>query len=259
MTGTRDATSYFDGRSASYDAQYDARSPEGYALRSRLAVVRRLVGPGPGELLDAGMGPGRLVAELEAAGWDVSGIDASPAMVEEARRRAPGAGGRLLRAEIEALPFPNESFDAVVATGVLEYADVHRALDELARVLRPGGITVVSYPNPRALYGIWKSGVHYPLVRALKRIGRRPEPWLPRGGPTIAPERFSAFLAETGLSVETVEPASYLVIPSPLDTVVAPLSARVGEALERRASSAAPVLATQVVYRSHKPQPDAVV
>jgi SAM-dependent methyltransferase len=240
VSGTPEAAAYFDGRSTLYDAQYDAPTAHGYALRSRLAVVRGLLGPGPGRLLDAGMGAGRLLADLEAAGWTVSGIDASQAMVEAARRRLTAAADRLLQAEIEALPFPDEAFDAVVATGVLEYADLRGALAELARVLRPGGVAVVSYPNPRALYGLWKSRIHYGVLRGLKRVARRPEPWLPRGGPAVGRDRFAGLLAGAGLSLQAVEHASYLVIPSPL---------------ERHASGAAPVLATQLVYASRKPPP----
>ena len=131
MTGS-DAATYFGGRTSVYDSAYDRVDADGHALRARLAVVLRMLGSGGGEALDAGMGPGRLCAELDARGWTVSGIDASEQMVEVARDRLPMARERLLRAEIEALPFAPESFDAVAATGVLEYADVTRAVSELA-------------------------------------------------------------------------------------------------------------------------------
>ena len=68
--------------------------------------------------------------------------------------------------KIESLPFADGSFDAVLATGVLEYSELERALPELARVLRPGGLAVVSYPNPRNLYGLWKTRAWYRLPHA---------------------------------------------------------------------------------------------
>ena len=66
------------------------------------------------------------------------GVDASAEMVALARERLPDARDRLAQGSVEELPFEDASFDAVAATGVLEYADVPRALGELARVLRPG-------------------------------------------------------------------------------------------------------------------------
>ena len=70
----------------------------------------------------------------------MSGVDLSPAMVAAARRRLPELADRLVEGPIEQLPFDTESFDAVAATGVLEYAtrDLPGAVAELARVLRPG-------------------------------------------------------------------------------------------------------------------------
>ena len=134
MTARPGAATYFGGRTTLYDSHYDAANADGHSLRARLAVALRLLGGGPGTALDAGMGPGRLCAELATLGWTVSGIDASAEMVDAARLRLPDAADRLLRAEIEQLPFEDESFDRVAATGVLEYADVPRALAELARV-----------------------------------------------------------------------------------------------------------------------------
>ena len=75
-----------------------------------------------GRVLDVGMGTGRLCAELDRRGWEVSGVDLSPAMVVSARRRLPQLAERLVEGPIEHLPFDDESFDAVAATGVLEYA-----------------------------------------------------------------------------------------------------------------------------------------
>jgi SAM-dependent methyltransferase len=204
------------------------------------AALRR-VGPGPGDLLDAGMGPGRLCRELDQRGWTVTGIDASPDMVDLARRRLPDARDRLFEARIEALPFADASFDVVVATGVLEYADVEAALAEIRRVLRPEGRAVVSYPNPRALYAIWKTRVIYPIAHVARR--RAPS----RGGGRITPEAFQERLAEVGLELQFADYTSFIVVPSPVDRVLPRLSAALGRSRERRARWAS-MLATQVVF-----------
>jgi SAM-dependent methyltransferase len=173
-------------------------------------------------------------------------------MVELARRRLPEASERLITARIEELPFPDASFDLVSATGVLEYAEVPRALAELARVLRPGGRAVVSYPNPDAVYGIWKSRVWYRAVRTAKRLLRRPFPDLPRGGPRIRPAAFDEHLRDAGLEPVSSNHTSVLVLPTPLDLVLPRAAARLGRRFEGRAEGSTSRLATQVVYLARK-------
>jgi len=243
------APAYFGDRAALYDASYDRRDADGYALRSRLAAVLRLAGDGPGEALDVGMGPGRLCGELDARGWTVSGVDAAPEMVEAARRRLPGAAQRLSCARTEELPFPPASFDLVTATGILEYAVLERALAEIVRVLRPGGRAVVSYPNPRALYGIWKTRAWYPSVRAGKRVARRRHPELPRGGDEIPPERFLTVLRSCGLEPVVTVHTSFLTLPTPLERLLPRTTVRIGERCERIGSGGR-LLATQIVYET---------
>ena len=81
----------FDAEAARYDAAYDASGAPGRALRDRLATVLELAGDGPGDVLDAGMGPGRLLAALERRSWRVSGVDVSAEMLALARARLPEA------------------------------------------------------------------------------------------------------------------------------------------------------------------------
>lgn len=248
MQPASSAGAYFDRRAARYDDAYDAPGPDGYALRSRLAAVLELVGSGPGAALDAGMGPGRLLAELVGRGWTVSGLDASAEMVEAARWRLPEAAERLVVGDIVRLPFADATFDLVVATGVLEYADVERALAELARVLCPGGRAVVSYPNPAALYGIWKSHVWYPAVRGVKRLARRPSLAMPHGSRIVGPDEFRARLGRTGLEPRSTVHTGFLVLPSPLDSGLPGLSERLALRLERTQQRHGRRLGTQIVY-----------
>jgi SAM-dependent methyltransferase len=246
------ADAYFGERAVDYDSRYDKRDADGYALRSRLIATLRLAGSGPGTVLDAGMGPGRLCAELDARGWTVSGVDAAPEMVEVARARLDHGRERLTAAHIESLPFPDDSFDLVTATGVLEYSDVPRALEELARVLKPGGRAIVSYPNPRALYGIWKTRVWYRGVRAVKRLLGRRHPEFPRGADPIVPERLVAMIESAGLAPLHAVHTSFMPLPTPVDRLLPGLSFSLGARLERRGGATARRFAIQVVYLTRK-------
>lgn len=187
-------TSFFDARAARYDAAYDARGTPGYALRDRLETVLELAGAGPGDAIDVGMGPGRLIVELEGRGWRTSGVDPSSEMLALAQARLPEARDRLVLGTIEALPFLNGSFDLAVVTGVLEYAqDVEAALGEVARVLRPGGRAIVSSPNWWSISVLVRRSLLYPLAR---RAGR-PTPPAPRR--RVRPNELRQLLSAVGL------------------------------------------------------------
>ena len=97
-------------------------------------------------VLDAGCGPGSITLGLAAAvaPGKVVGIDIQPSQVEQARALAVQRGVTNVRFEagnVYELPFPDGSFDAAFANSVLEHLrEPVRALAELRRVLRPGGI-----------------------------------------------------------------------------------------------------------------------
>jgi ArsR family transcriptional regulator len=104
--------------------------------------------PGSLDLLDAGTGTGALLPVLAPAARRLFGIDRSPEMLLEARRRAAAEGLRnvaLLRADLERLPFRDESLDGACSVLALHHASrPAAAILELARVVRPGGHVVVS-------------------------------------------------------------------------------------------------------------------
>jgi ubiquinone/menaquinone biosynthesis C-methylase UbiE len=96
-------------------------------------------------VLDIGCGTGNLLALYAEAGCEVYGIDASPAMLDQAQRRL-GDAARLELGDGTALPYPDRSFDIVLITSVLhELADAQRriVLAEAARMLRPAASAMV--------------------------------------------------------------------------------------------------------------------
>lgn len=90
------------------------------------------------DLLDVACGPGLVSAAAAERGAHVTGVDFSPNMVAEARRRNPAL--TFQEGDAEALPFADASFDAVViGFGLHHFPMPGRAIAEARRVLRPGG------------------------------------------------------------------------------------------------------------------------
>jgi ubiquinone/menaquinone biosynthesis C-methylase UbiE len=118
------------------------------ALRTYL-LPRLHVGPSPA-VLDVGCGTG--INLLEAArvlgtSERLHGIDLAPGMVEEARRKAAAAGVPAVFevGDAEELPFDEASFDLVICNSVYHwFPDRPRAVDEMSRVVRPGGQVLLS-------------------------------------------------------------------------------------------------------------------
>lgn len=115
-----------------------------HELREKLLLGLFLGAQPGGSVLNAGAGLGSFSRLLEGRGFDVTSTDVSVAAVEHLRTVVQGS---VLQADIEALPFDSEIFDAVVLGEVLEHVEDDVAgLREVARVLKPGGFVAISVP-----------------------------------------------------------------------------------------------------------------
>ncbi len=111
-------------------------------------VLQRLaVGPGI-RLLDVGCGSGLAAHMAAARGAEVSGLDITPELLAFARARLPS--GDFREGGMDALPFGDESFDAVVGFNAFPFADdPDVAVGEAARVVRPGGsVAATTFAEP---------------------------------------------------------------------------------------------------------------
>jgi SAM-dependent methyltransferase len=127
----------------------EQRRLEGRAASDRARFLLPHLRPGM-RLLDVGCGPGAItigLAEAVAPG-EVTGLDLQPAQVERARALAAEHGVAnvwFAHGDAYALPFPDASFDAVYAHTLLAHlSEPSRALREMYRVLRPGGVVGVA-------------------------------------------------------------------------------------------------------------------
>jgi SAM-dependent methyltransferase len=131
-----------------YLRAFAADERQGEAETQALAAARLSGCPDGGDLLDVPCGFGRHVVPLARAGYRAVGVDRSPALLEEAKRRAgPERWPKLAVADYRELPFADESFDAALnlfsSLGYLgDEGDTH-VLGEIRRVLRPDGRLVI--------------------------------------------------------------------------------------------------------------------
>ena len=166
--------------------------------KNRYRALRPLLFEGlSGRLLDAGVGTGRNIDHYPP-GSEVTGIDLSPAMLERARKRRDNAGRAvdLLEMDARRTTFPDDHFDAVVASFlfcVLDYGDQLPALKELGRVCKPGGkIRLLEYcysqnPRQRFVMRLWAPWVHWAYGA---RFDRDTERYVGEAGLTLLHKTF---------------------------------------------------------------------
>jgi SAM-dependent methyltransferase len=108
-----------------------------------LSEIARYRGSAPGQVLEVGCGDGDFLELAETAGWDVTGIEYSPAASERARRRLKK--GQVHCGELAQASLPADQFDLCVVSDVLEHVRSPLGfLRELHRVMKPGGTLFVA-------------------------------------------------------------------------------------------------------------------
>ena len=183
-----------------YD-RYAALLSLGQDPRWRRFLVSRIAAGPDATVLDVATGTGAVAQELiRQKGCKVVGVDQSPEMLAEARRRL-GDHVRFVEARAEALPFDAGVFDALTFTYLFRYVDDPAAtLSELARVVRRGGtIAALEFGLPRRLARpLWEV-----YVRGV----------LPAAGRLIAPGwgRVGAFLGDSIRDFHTSWPEERLL------------------------------------------------
>jgi SAM-dependent methyltransferase len=109
-------------------------------------MLPRALARSPRKVLDVGCGEGRFCRMLRHNGVPSTGIDPTPALIAAARARDPG--GVYVEAEAEHLPFGDESFDMVISyLSLIDISNVQAAIQEMVRVLQPGGTLLIASLN----------------------------------------------------------------------------------------------------------------
>jgi ubiquinone/menaquinone biosynthesis C-methylase UbiE len=141
---------FYDRESTRYEAQrYGVADPRvSRPYLERLGLIFEMFDLPSGVVLDLGCGPGVLESHLLDRGYRVFATDLSEKMIEKARNAVSDHPRRddasFFVASAESLPLRDGEFDAVLCIGVLAYwPDPQKTLDEIARVLRRGGILII--------------------------------------------------------------------------------------------------------------------
>ena len=134
---------FFDGHAAADD--YDVFTPQASARLVDAFVKLTRLKPGA-RVIDLGCGSGTFTALLARAGYDSIGLDISAKLLEVGRRKHPHI--EFVAGDIEHLPFPAESFDGALLSGVVHhFPDPSPCANETFRLLRPRGRFLAFDPN----------------------------------------------------------------------------------------------------------------
>lgn len=137
-------------------ASWSARYANDVTFQNYNFIVRRkhvlLFDKEQGRYLDAGCGTGDFIPALLARGGEVFAIDVAAQMISQAKARFCAFDSperlHLAQADVTNLDFPESYFEAIIAVGLIEYlSNDELVLEELHRVLKPGGILIPTVPN----------------------------------------------------------------------------------------------------------------
>lgn len=177
-------------------------------LAKRLNIIKKMVGR-DATILDCGCGAGEYIPGLLEVSKHVFGIEYNQNKVNKFKTSHPELNN-VIQGDIESMPYESDKFDFVILNEVLEHVpNDRRGLEEIRRVLKPGGKLIIFSPN--RLYPFETHGVHWknsgkPLTHAFPFI-----PYIPMAlGQTIFtywarnyfPLELRILLRETGYSVQ---------------------------------------------------------
>ncbi len=139
-------------QTAEYDRMFALEGGHWWFVGRRILALKQLdrFARPHGRILDLGCGTGAVLGELSRRG-PATGLDMSPLALGYSQRRGLA---RLVRGDAGELPFGEGAFDAVVSLDLFEHlASDHAGIAEAFRVLRPGGVLVLSVPAMMSLWG----------------------------------------------------------------------------------------------------------
>ena len=249
------------------DKIYKSRKKQGlfeyYDKQYRFDYVVDMIPPAKNNgqrALDMGCGAGQLIPLLVERGYQAYAIDIALPMLNLTRQVCQQYG---IKAEVkvgdcENLDYPDNFFDLYVAMGVIEYMDNDvPMLKEIKRVLRPGGIAIVTVRNITSIHVRWRE-VYRKLLEAkmknmIRRIlGKKTVPYR-----TISrqhnPRQLRKLLESMSFKFLGQRYAHFHTLPAPLNRLLAGLEAVLGKGMEKCfCKGKVPFLASSYIIKFQK-------
>lgn len=176
---------HFDGLAINGDwsnlYDQDQEDMTNYSFRIRRERVVELLDPILGQgmhVLDVGCGTGIMAPVVLGKKAHYQGVDLSKNMILEAKAKyvdieTAGDSVAFTVADVEKMPFPDAHYDVLMALGLLEYfADPQRVVDEIVRVVKPGGSIIVSVPNALCVDAITSTLISPVLTTPMRYVRR---------------------------------------------------------------------------------------
>ena len=176
---------YFQSRSSFWQNVYSGEDTFAEIIRDRhaavLAWVDSLILAPDSRILEVGCGAGFLSVALAQCGFRIQAVDSVEAMVELAQQHAAESGTTHRLSvdvgDVYSLAFENDSFDLVIAVGVLPWLErVDQAIEEMARVTKPNGSIILTTANPLGLPYLLDPSTNpvlQPLKKGVKNVLKR--------------------------------------------------------------------------------------
>ena len=201
---------YFESRAATWDDRY-RHDDAIYRRIARFedALHRRAIRGGA--VLDLGCGSGRITRSLASRGFSMTGADVSKHMLDQAKSEPDGDRVRWVQQDHDRpfpLPLGDREFDAVISSSVLEYvSNPKEALEEMARLLKPGGRVFFTVPDPRHRKRVrerrQQALLRFAPVRSLLRLtpARNYALYLELSATRLPLDRWASLVRGSGLAV----------------------------------------------------------
>jgi ubiquinone/menaquinone biosynthesis C-methylase UbiE len=146
----------FDSEADKYDQWYETPLGNFVNLLEKQAIYS-LLNPSPGEtVLDVGCGTGNYSIELAGRDCIVTGVDNSKNMIEIAKWKAASRNLKInfVFADVSLLPFDDNIYDSAICVAAVEFfGNRQKGIDEIFRVVKPGGKIVIGFINKNSGWG----------------------------------------------------------------------------------------------------------
>lgn len=224
---------FFNQTSVSYSEEYDRLTSDGYSFRIRRQKTASLIPQAQNgqKALDVGCGPGIMADTLFQKGYQVFCVDAAPEMISLAQKKYSDKA-QFFIGKADKLNFNPESFDLVLAMGLLEYLDQQNAaVLEMNRVLKNKGLAILTFPNKLSPWRLFNKAVLFFLRPARKIFGKQAKNSISHREYTLSSAE--KLLEKNGFSIKNSVYYNFKLVPYPFDKKFPKLAVRQSQIFEK--------------------------